>query len=119
MAETKKSKIDLRQAIAEDLTLVPVGDAIPGEISQKIDDKIQNNLEYLDTENLLIFNAQADLNTAVIPGKVFEPLLDWCKETVGPAFGLPADKDKQLQAYILLSRAIKRQDNDRSTAVFF
>lgn len=119
MAETKRSKVDLRQAIAEDLSLVPVGDSVPGEMATKIDDKIQNNLEYLDTENLLIFNAQADLNAEVIPAKVFEALTEWCAETCKTAFGYPPDKDKQLQAYIILSRAIKRQDNDRVSAVYF
>jgi len=89
MAETKYTKNDLRAKVADDLTLVPLGDQIPGEIATKIDQEIQNVLEMLEDERLLTFNAWANGNDEVIPARLMQPIAVLVALNVMPSQGLP------------------------------
>ncbi len=86
-----KSKRDLATAVLRKLTVTSLADTPAPEDSIKADETVQSVLDELVTEDLIVFNYIADLDTAVIPDSQFNALIDVVAYDLAPNFGKALD----------------------------
>lgn len=85
------SRIDLRNTIAEDLTIKDANESLSAEDAVTLEKRIQSKLEELSVEGLVPFDLDGS-----IPAPYLVPLSRVICPLVAPAFGLDSQKYESL-----------------------
>lgn len=114
------SRTDLRTEVAENLGLLAVGQTLTAADAAKIDKAIVAAVEYLMTENVVIFDASGTDTDADIPKSLFHALAEYVETYAASAFGKPRDAGLREDALRRIRRvALRGKSNGPARAAYF
>ena len=94
MADTTRTRAQLRIAIASKLGLLMEGNTVSGNDSTIIDDGIDNIFRELEDQGLLRFDIEGD----AIEVNVFSPIVFLVADSLAEDFGLPTESAARIAA---------------------
>lgn len=125
---TDYSKQELRNSALESITVKDAGSDMAAVDTTMADDEIQALLEYLDDEDLIVFDTSEAITVENIPGRMYQALRDLAAEHLAPKFGVaartvpgPGGRPESLyeNAMRRLRRSVRDGDDDYPTRAQF
>lgn len=114
---TSRSKDALRNEALLDLGVIAAGQTAPGNDATSVSNKLQDMLEYLEDENLLIFDFTTAGNTENIPSRIYQALLDMLIYRIGPSYGKPQPIELWESGLRRLRRSVLAGTDDTPVAI--
>lgn len=114
---TLYAKSDIRNSVLHDLTVLDVSEEASAEDAAVVDAEVQSVLEYLEDEDLTIFDFTAAEEDQVIPGRIKNALVDMVVFRCQPKYGQRQDPTRWKNGIGALRRSVLAGSDDQPTPI--